>query len=121
MTENKKPKKELTKEEKEKKAKQEYEQLVRRTRGQLKNMQYMWIASCRTSEATIDSMDDKDLFAQHRMEAPLWAQYTHKPSKQKTCLTCGKEVGKCEVRLVDASGAVTYYNDKCRECYEGTN
>lgn len=96
----------------------QYEQLIKRSRRQLKEMQQMWIPMHRYSEDYIDSLEDKYLLELCKRHADLWIAYDNKPIKPDTCETCGVEVGKCEVVLVGSDGEMAYYNKECRQCYD---
>ena len=91
--------------------------------SQLKTMQSMWISSSRMTPDQIDSLNneenDDEIRRQWRMHNELWAEYDHKPVFPKTCLTCGKEVGKCENQITGEDGELEWYSDECRECFSG--
>jgi len=91
--------------------------------SQLKTMQSMWVAFDRMTPDQIDSLNneenDGEMRRQWRMHNELWAEYDHKPVFPKTCLTCGKEVGKCENKITGEDGELEWYNDECRECFSG--
>lgn len=90
---------------------------------QLKTMQYMWIPMSRMSDTEIEALNNKEneeeLIRQWKMHSVLWAEYDHKPTAPKLCISCGKEVGKYEYKMTDENGETVLYNDECRECLTG--